>query len=69
MERVVRVPNKNNGLLVLAGIQETQTCLGRKEGTGKGGASPEVPGGTRLSCTLQLCERPRPAVDEGTNVG
>lgn len=48
MERVVRVPNKNNGLLVLAGIQETQTCLGRKEGTGKGGASPEVPGG---SCT------------------
>lgn len=36
MERGVSIANKNNGHLMLAGLQESQTCLGKKEGTGLG---------------------------------
>lgn len=38
VERGVRVVNKNNGHLMLAAIRETQTCVGKKEGSGMGEA-------------------------------
>lgn len=68
MERGVKVVNKNNGLLTSHGIQETQTCLRKEEGTALERLCTEVSGGTRLGCILPLEKRSRLAVDEGSSV-
>lgn len=59
MKRGVRIVNKNNGHFMLAGLQETQTCLGKKEGTGLGEAFYRSPWRDQsLGCTPSLAKGP-----------